>query len=88
MSDTPFLTIHYCDSRRLITNSLLLQISQYSLNPWCDSWLHSECLVGRMGVSRLFGRLSSEVDSFTPFPQFGGAEIDENHAEYNSPLPS
>ena len=90
MIDTPSLIIYYCDSRRplLITNSLISQISQNPLYPWCDSGLHSECLVGRMSVSGLFGCLSSEVDSFTPFPQFGGAEVDENHAEYDSPLPS
>ena len=70
MIDTPSLIIYYCDSRRplLITNSLISQISQNPLYPWCDSGLHSECLVGRMSVSGLFGCLSSEVDSFTPFP--------------------
>jgi hypothetical protein len=39
-------------------------------------------------VSGLLGCLSSEVDSLAPFPSFGGYEVDQNHAEYDSPFPS
>jgi hypothetical protein len=41
-----------------------------------------------MSVSWLLGCLSSEVDPLTPFPQLGSEEVDQDHAEYDSPLPT
>lgn len=72
----------------ILNLSLNLSTPLNDLYPGRDSWLHPECLVGRMRVSGLLGCLSSEINTFAPLPQLGGAEVDKDHTKHDSPLPA